>query len=77
VVDDRMARAQRRQAARQQAPDLEHAEQVQADQREQDRQPATKTGDCSWKPQPSWSPAARSASSRPASATNDTTTPSV
>ena len=32
---------------------------------------ATTAGDCSWKPQPSCSPPARSASSRPASATKD------
>ena len=43
--------------------ELEHADQVQADQREQQRRgPRPRAGDCSWKPQPSWSPAARSAS---------------
>ena len=38
---------------------------------------ATTAGDCSWKPQPSCSPPARSASSSPASATKDSTTPAV
>ena len=36
---------------------------------------ATNTGDWNWKPQPAWLPAARSASSRPASATKLSTTP--
>ena len=39
--------------------------------------PKTKAGDCSWKPQPSCEPPARSASSRPASAQNESNTPSV
>ncbi len=37
----------------------------------------TTAGDCSWKPHPTCSPAARSASSAPASATNVTTTPAA
>ena len=37
----------------------------------------TTGGDCSWKPQPSCSPAARSTSSRPASARNVATTPAA
>ena len=39
--------------------------------------PATTAGLCSWKPQPSCSPAARSPSSRPPSATKESTTPAV
>ena len=39
--------------------------------------PATKPGDCNWKPQPSCSPPARKASSSPASARKLTTTPPV
>ena len=38
---------------------------------------ATTAGDCSWKPQPSCSPPARSASSSAASATKLATTPTV
>lgn len=38
---------------------------------------ATTSGDCSWKPQPSCSPPARSASSRPANARKETTTPAA
>ena len=38
---------------------------------------ATTAGCCSWKPQPSCSPPARSASSRPASARKLSTTPAV
>ena len=37
--------------------------------------PVTTAGDCSWKPQPNCSPAARNTSSNPASATNVTITP--
>ncbi len=37
----------------------------------------TVPGACSWKPQPSCSPPARAAISRPASARNDSTTPAV
>src|SRR5436190_3675237 len=39
--------------------------------------PATTTGDCSWKPQPSCAPAARSATSTAASSQNETTTPTA
>ena len=39
--------------------------------------PATTPGDCSWKPQPSCCPAARSASISAPSARNDSTTPAV
>ncbi|MCY1546304.1 hypothetical protein D9M68_822940 [compost metagenome] len=38
---------------------------------------ATTPGDCSWKPQPSCAPAARSASMAPPSARNDSITPPV
>src|SRR5580698_9079896 len=37
----------------------------------------TNAGDCSWNPQPSCAPPARSTASTPASAQNDTSTPSV
>ena len=39
--------------------------------------PATTAGDCSWKPQPSWVPAARRPSIRPPSSRKDSTTPAV
>ncbi len=38
---------------------------------------ATTAGDCNWKPQPSCSPAARSASIRAPKAAKETTTPAV
>jgi hypothetical protein len=37
--------------------------------------PNTKAGDCSWKPQPSWLPPARSTASTPASIQNESSTP--
>ena len=38
---------------------------------------ATTAGDCSWKPQPSWAPAARRASMAAPSARNESSTPAV
>jgi hypothetical protein len=69
-VRHRVARAQARPSdARQHRAELEDPGQVQPDQREQGRQRRhEQPGDCSWKPQPSCSPPARSASSSAASA---------
>ena len=39
--------------------------------------PKTNAGDCSWNPQPSWLPPARSAASRPARNQNERSTPLV